>query len=348
MNIFDTATLTRTVESLDRPASFLLDTLFPNEQTSDSERIYFDVSTSKNRITPFVAPHVAGKVVNELGFTTKDFAPAYAKDKRIFRPDGALKRAIGEQIGGSLSPAERQAARVRIALEDQLQMLTTREEVMAASVLRTGTIVVSGEGFATQTVDFGRNAALTVTLTGNDRWSVNHADSNPLDDLETWAGLVHTHSGAATQGFVMAPDAWQALRTRLIARSEAQMMLDFGRSGGSDAQMGPFVRGQGNDKARRVARLGDFEIWVYNDLYVDDDGNTQSLMPTGTVIAMTTALEGTRCYGCIQDEEAGLKAQRYFAKSWLEKDPAVRWLLLQSAPLVVPYRPNASLCATVL
>ena len=48
----------------------------------------------------------------------------------------------------------------------------------------------------------------------------------------------------------------------------------------------------------------------------------------------------------IMDEKAAFKALRYFSKSWLEEDPAVRWLLMQSAPLVVPYRPNASLCAT--
>ena len=38
----------------------------------------------------------------------------------------------------------------------------------------------------------------------------------------------------------------------------------------------------------------------------------------------------------------------YFSKSWVEEDPAVRYLMLQSAPLVVPYRVNASLCAKVL
>jgi hypothetical protein len=74
----------------------------------------------------------------------------------------------------------------------------------------------------------------------------------------------------------------------------------------------------------------------------------QKLLPDYTVlIGSPHQLEGTRCYGVIQDEKAGYRAQRYFSKSWLEEDPAVRWLLLQSAPLIVPYRPNASFCATV-
>jgi hypothetical protein len=38
----------------------------------------------------------------------------------------------------------------------------------------------------------------------------------------------------------------------------------------------------------------------------------------------------------------------YFVKSWTEEDPSVRFLMLQSAPLVFPTRPNASFKAKVL
>ena len=65
------------------------------------------------------------------------------------------------------------------------------------------------------------------------------------------------------------------------------------------------------------------------------------------IMGAKDGLEGTRCYGAIHDEKANWTAHRYFTKSWVEEDPSVRWLLLQSAPLVVPYRPNASFCATI-
>jgi hypothetical protein len=42
-----------------------------------------------------------------------------------------------------------------------------------------------------------------------------------------------------------------------------------------------------------------------------------------------------------------MQAMPYFAKSWIEKDPSARVLLMQSAPLPVPYRINASMAATV-
>ena len=44
---------------------------------------------------------------------------------------------------------------------------------------------------------------------------------------------------------------------------------------------------------------------------------------------------------------AGFQAVPFFAKTWNDEDPAVRYMLMQSAPLIVPYRVNASMCVTV-
>ena len=66
------------------PSSFLLDTFFPNVQTSDKEEIFFDVTDSKPHISPFVSPLLPGKVVDSGGYQTKSFKPAYVKDKRRF------------------------------------------------------------------------------------------------------------------------------------------------------------------------------------------------------------------------------------------------------------------------
>ena len=81
-----------------------------------------------------------------------------------------------------------------------------------------------------------------------------------------------------------------------------------------------------------------------------EDPATETLvpyLPDYTVLITSPDLEGARAYGAIRDEEAGFQAVPYFSKSWVEKDPAVRILLLQSAPLPVPYRVNASFSAKV-
>jgi hypothetical protein len=139
--------------------------------------------------------------------------------------------------------------------------------------------------------------------------------------------------------------AWRVFKSD----PKVEKLLDIRRIADStNLSLGPIAFGQGGELARYVGTIGDLDFWVYNDRYVDDNDVVQKLLPDYTVLVGSTGqLEGTRCYGAIQDEKAGYRAQRYFSKSWLEEDPAVRWLLLQSAPLIVPYRPNASFCATV-
>lgn len=343
MNTYTTAEMMALLQELRQPQSFLLDTFFPTVHESETEEIHFDTLVGKKRITPFVHPTRAGKIVQAEGYKTSVFKPAYAKDKRIFRPDAAVKRVAGEKIGGSMTAQQRADANLKFAMDDQLKMLTMREEVMASEALRAGTVTVTGEGYDTVVVDFGRAAGQTVTLLNNDRWSVNHADSNPLEDLETWAALIQTNGGGTGTTAVMAPDAWNAMRKRLIERGEDKLLLDYQRSGGSSLDAGPGV-----GLVRHIGNVGSFDLWVYDDVYVDDNGADQHLMPSGTVILGSLAVEGVRAYGMIQDPKANLKATRYFTKTWQEEDPAVTWLLLQSAPLVVPTRPNATLKAMVL
>lgn len=349
-NIFSTAVLNKTVEYLPRPSSFILDTFFPMVQAEESEEIHFDIDKSKPRITPFVHPTKAGKVIPNLGFETAVFKPAYAKDKRIFQPNGPLKRMIGEKIGGNLSPQQRRDLAVKLAMQDQLEMLTRRETLMAMEGLRLGQVTVTGDDYPAVVVDFKRDAALTVALAGALRWG--EVGVSPVDDLETWAHLTLAKSGAAARTAVLDPLALGLLRAD--PKWEKQLDREAAR-GRQNLPDGPVIRGTGDDSAVFIGMLGTLEIWVYSEPYMDEAGAMQNMMPDYTVILGARGqnntgkggLEGTRCYGAIQDEKAGYKAIRYFAKSWTDEDPPVRWLMLQAAPLMVPYRPNASMAITV-
>ncbi len=340
---FTTQDLRKVLEQMERPRSFLLDLAFPEVIESESEKIEFHKIKGRRRITPLVHPTRAGKIVDNNGFDAVTFNPAYAKDKRRWDPGAPLKRIAGEKLGGELTPQQRLDALLMQAMDDQLQMLTMREEVMAAEVLRTGRVTVSGDGYDTVVVDFGRAPGLSITLGGNDLWSANHVDSNPLGDLEDGATLMQSNDGGVPTKVVLDPLAWAAMRTRLAQRNEAQQLFDYARGSRSSVELGPMA-----DKVRYIGVIGTFEIWVYNDTYIDDAGLEQKLLPDGTVLMVSGALEGARCYGSIQDPKAGYKATRFFTKTWVEEDPAVQWLLLQSAPLVVPFRANASLRFTVL
>ncbi len=341
---FDTRVMLGIIASLHRPQKFLLDMFFPTVVESQSENIDFDVLTGKRRLTPLVHPTVAGKIVDNRSYEAKTFRPAYAKDKRRWKPDAPLKRLPGEQVGGVLSPEQRLDALLAQALTDQLDMLDMREEVMASELLRTGSITVAGEGYEPVIVDFGRLNTHTRTLTDNDRWTIEHADSDPLGDLEAWSGILQDDAGAVGQKVVMDNLTWTVMKNRLRQRDELSLLFDYSRTGDSRAQLGPLTAESGG---RYVGSVGMFDFFVYSQTYQDDHGVTQNVMPPGTLIMADGNVEGARAYGMIQDEESGYEATRYFPKSWVDKDPPFRWLLLQSAPLPILQRPNASLCATV-
>lgn len=338
MDIYSTTALNRTVEDLRRSPSFFLGLFFGSIEVSDTEDIKFDVENNRPRISPFVSPLVEGQLVESAGYVTKSFTPAYVKDKRVHNPNKAFKRTIGEKIGGNVTPANRLARAITRDLADQQEMLTRRKELMSVEALLTGKETITGEKYPTVVVDFQRDPALTVVKTTGTKWG--EAGVSPIKDLEAWQLLVFQKSGAAPTDAVMDVAAWQALRDdELFDKFIDKRRLTDVETIRYTAQIAAGGVFQG--------RIGNLGIWLYENSYVDQDGNSQKFLPTGTVILGSAAIEGVQHHGAIRDVEA-LFPQESYTKSWVIQDPSVRILLMQSAPLVVPYRPNASFSARVL
>ena len=210
---------------------------------------------------------------------------------------------------------------------------------MAAEVLRTGAITITGDKYPTVSVNFGRDNALTVALSSGSKWG--DSGVSPIKDLENWSLLVFDKSGAAPTDAVMDVAAWQKVRDD----ATFDKLVDKRRLSDVDQ-----IRYTAMIAAGGVyqGRIGELKIWLFNGNYIDDAGSSQKFLPTGTVILGSAQIEGVQHHGAIKDIDAGLQAMESFTKSWTVQDPSTRILLMQSAPLVVPYRPNASFCATVL
>ncbi len=329
------------VEDLTVPKSALLDAFFSDIQTSDSEEIHFDKLDGAKKLAPFVSPLVQGQIVRERGHTTKTFRPAYVKPKTPLDPTRPLRRAAGEQIGGGqMSPAEREALILVDELTGHIQMIRNRKELMAAEVLRTGKVTVSGEGYQTQVVDFGRSSTHTVTLTSNDRWNVDHADSLPLDDLQVNAELISKDAGGDALDVIMESGAWNAFRkhSTVSGRIDRRHTTDTQIAVGGIKERGLVYKGE----------IDGFRIWTYQDWYETDDGTVTPFLPSGTVLQVAGAIEGVQAFGAIKDPKAGYQAVPYFSKVYYEEDPGANIILTQSAPLVVPLRPDASVGMSVL
>jgi hypothetical protein len=96
---------------------------------------------------------------------------------------------------------------------------------------------------------------------------------------------------------------------------------------------------------------GQLVIYVYNDWYVDDSNVQQPMLPPGTVILAASGdggVMGIRAFAQIVDPDFNYEAMEFAPKTWTTKDPAQLLMMMQSAPLTIPGRPNASFAATVL
>lgn len=206
-DLFSTSTLQAVVQNLKVPQSGFLDAYFKQIMEEDTEEIHFDVDNNPRRIAPYVSPLLPGKVVQSRGYQTKTFKPAYVKDKRVFTPNNALKRAMGERVGGGdMSPEQRQQIKLAQELSDQMDMLTRRFELQACSALYSGSITVASPEYPTTVVNFGRDANHTKVLTGGNQWG--DAGVKPLDLLQDWADQVVKTEGVFPTDVNMTIDAW--------------------------------------------------------------------------------------------------------------------------------------------
>ena len=337
IDIFTTRAMSAALRQDKKANRFLLDLLFGRVEMSNAEYIDIDIVKGKRRIAPFVAPVVEGKAVESRGFTTNSYKPAYIKQKFATSADEILNnRSAGEAVYAMGTPAQRAAAKLAEELADHEDMVSRREEWMAAQALTSGKVSVVGEGI-NQVVDFQLDATHNVTLTGTDLWT-DQTNSDPLSDLRTWIKLVLKDSGINPNVFIAGTDVIEAL----VNHPKVKDLLDTRRvdMGMIDPmELAPGVAYYGTLKSNGVT----LDVYSYDEWYVDDNGDEQPMIPAGKFILTSTKADFRRHYGAIKDLKAGLMAMPRFVKSWENEDPSVRYVLMQSAPLPAPHQIDAVL-----
>lgn len=342
-DIHDIHTLMGLQTHIEEPTSFWRDTFFSTVMTFDSEYIDFEKVVKGRKLAPFVAPMMKGKPNRAAGSTFQRFKPAYIKMLDALDPTKTIKRRPGETpVVGSLNPAARANAILMDYMQEHRDMKGRREEWMAARAILDGGVTITGEDYPTVYVDFQRDAGQTITKSVGAKWG--DSGVSIIKDLEAWIlKMRRAKFGGNATRLTVSPDVWDVMRKdeELMAlcdtqfRGMTQDMMNVSIMDGSTLQ--------------RVAVYGGFlEVYVYQDWYEDDDGNIQEFMPAGTVLLTAPAVGGVRAYGAIMDHKAGLQPMEIFSKQYEEDNPSAIFLLTQSAPLLIPTRPNCTLKATVL
>lgn len=330
---FSTNTMLGVLENLKRPNTGLLNAFFGTVTQSQTEHISFDVDEGKRYLAPFVSPLAEAPVKELRGQRVDTFTPAYVKEKARWTPDRALRRQVGEAFGGTLSPEQRRDLALANELQDQMDRILRRKEAMAFEALKEGKVTVVGEKYKEAVVDFGRDSALNEAannLTGDARWSA--ANSNPMDNLDDLSGETVKLAGSPILDVVLDADAWKAFRKNKKVERDLELPK---YDAGTIMNLEPVAEG-----LQYKGQYGGYRIWLYTGFYTAANGTETATMSGGYAICVG-AIDGIQHQGAIQDEEAGMQALEIFPKSWVTPDPSVRWIMSQSAPLVVPRRINA-------
>lgn len=330
---FTTHDLLTMVRTFRNPSTFWLDNFFKRQINFQTRYIDFDVVDESQKLAPFVAPTVQGKVIGKEVFDGRRYAPGYVKPKGVVDPSQLIERMAGEAYTGELSIAQRRDAVVANMTRDFKNRIVRRWNWMAAQAALYGEVTIASDDYPTVVVNFGRDAGQTDVLTGTDLWT--NAASVPLEDIDRMNRQTLLLSGYSSTGVIMGPTAWAAF----IAHASVKALLETRRGSTSTAEVGP-----GDGKPYQFkGTFGEVNVWVYNEIYEDDAGASQPFMdPRDVFSCATEGFEGVRCFGAILDKKAGWQALDIFAKMYEQEDPSVEYLLLQSAPLMVPKRPNAS------
>lgn len=329
-----TQVLNRVVDNLPDRTSFLVDTFFPGIDVSEEETILFDTTNGRKLISAYVSPLHEGRIVADLGYETDSFRPAYVKDKRFFDPKKGSKRAPGEKIGGQLTADQRIQRAIKANLVEQLDMLNGRFEQQAGEILRTGKVIISGERYPTREIDFKRRTENRVIKAGVTRWG--EAGVSPWNDIDYEAQELSDATGFAPTDVIFDPLAWA-----LFAPSVPKDAIDKTLANGALTEIMMGYINQPRDGVTYRGRSGYLRFWTYSGTYTDpEDGVTKKNLGDYEVIIGGASIDGVRHFGAIQDFSAGLQARQYFVKSKEHFDPSRLEYLMQSAPLLVPYRRN--------
>lgn len=337
---YSTQTLLGMFSEIKRPKRFLLEKFFTREQNFTTEEVVFDKLLASRRLAPFVSPFVKGKPLPRSGEQLTSYKPPYLKPKHVLTPDLAIKTMPGESLQGDMTPEQR-LDRIRMQLlQEQDDQIVRREEWMASTLLRTGTLQVVAEDHPPLTINLGRPAGHTVALTSTARWG--ETGVSPYQNLRTWAGTVAAAAGVAPTEVVMDPLA----AAYLLADPYIEKMHDI-TNYTPQSTLNLIGSLAVPDEAQFLGSFGGFNFFQYQSTYLNADGSVGKFMPDYTVIlGSPSGAEGIRAYGAIMEVSNLMAASRY-PKEWDEQDPSARFLMTQSAPLPLLGRSEATFAATV-
>lgn len=316
------------------PFQSFLSMFFGYEHLSQTKEIHFDKIAKDLRISTFQGPRRPAEVTKQRGFNVSSLKPGYIKDKVTVDNDHVFSRRPGQLLTAPLTPEQNYAASVVDLAAQAVTRLNRRLEWMAAQLFQAGSYNMIGED-VNVTVDFGRNAANTITPTT--LWTIaNAASATPLEDIQDALDVLV----APAKMIIVGKKAWKAIKRD--PKFDKLIYVNLMRSAETGLNFAPTQKDYMSELIYRGEMAG-ATIYTYMGMYEHPDTGTDTLyIPDDGVMFLPDPMYGWQCYAPIMDAEANYQAMPYYFKNWIEDDPGIPYLMLQSAPLLAHTKINAT------
>jgi len=333
-----------------------LEMFFPNTFVSTQEEIAFSKLDTSRKIAPFMLPNEPGKpIYRRDGERIESFKPAYTKPKDAIRPTEMIALTPGELVRREalMSPAARYNREVNRIVNFHRNSIQRLWDYMAAQAILNGAITINyGQGVAV-TIGFGRDAGHVVTLGGGSRWG--DSGVNIFDGIQGWVDTVANaeFGGSVTDIILGSAAAVPFMADASSSTGSLKDKLDTTHRGSEDVLINRgIIRTDPLNPFTWLGRLSNgLDVWRYSgpaSKFQNSDGSFTNIMDPRDVVLASRAVDGIRAFGAILDNAAGLEVADIFTKMWDQEDPSARFIMSQSAPLMIPVNPNCTFRARVV
>lgn len=351
-NFYDTHTLLAAVQQLTPATSFLRDRYFPTNEATDifsTTDVLVEYRDGSRMIAPFVAPRKGGVTMVRQGYEVERYEPPFIAPRRGLSIDDLKKRGFGEALMSKLTPEQRQRIFLLSDAQELSDMITRREEQMAAEVMQTnGCVMKHIADDATDADEMsirfysGESNPATYTPTGN--WETSY--TGIIKDLGVMAHMLKKN-GLAAIDLVCGADAADAV----LNNEKLQKLLDINNY--NVGRVDPIELPNGASNICKLNVKGNMiNVFLYEETYRDLDGKTKYYIDPKNVI-LTAPGAGRTAYGAVSQVEQsdgelhtypGMRVPKYLSNA----EGNTRSITITSCPILMPKAKNPFIVAKVL
>lgn len=336
LDYFDPRILTGVLTNRPPQYSLFTDLFFTKKSPQPVETFELHVKNRERRMLPFVRNEDAARILEPYSGEVVAVRAPRIRVKRRYKAEDILKNPLGYDPYDLVSNPVEQA--IVEDLDDLRRDLDQTLEWMCAKIITTGVIEIAdyieGQKKVIYKVDNRMPATHRITVgTSDAKWS--NSKSKLMEQVEEWSNMIQETTGSAPTELILGKNVWG----NFFRHSDVKDNLDNRR-----IELGEIIP--------RVCTMfkgvwNGLRIWTYIGTAPLADGSVEYLLDPDSIVLGYKDPETVIEYGRPVDHDCP-GATAFFAKTYKEEDPSVRWVLAETRPLPWVRRSGAFVCAKVL